>query len=261
MLAGLETGHEGKFDFPRRTAPPSLTYLLATVPRTGSTWFSHLLWESGCLGAPLEYLNFDPSGPYYFAAGSPSIQQDLWRSVLVRRTAPNGVFGLKCFPTQLEQLRETNPQLLSEVMSTFVTDVPKPKLVYLERADRSAHAISYARATLSGVWRSEQEANHETAVAYSETAIRRAHEALDLQVAAWDEMFSDLRIQPLRISYEGILADPARAVLEVAEFLGVELDRSARISVPAIRKQADRDAQAWAERFERENRRRIGTTP
>ena len=261
MLAGLETGHEGKFDFPRGAAPPLLTYLLATVPRTGSTWFSHLLWESGCLGAPLEYLNFDPSGPYYFAARSPSVQQDLWRSVLARRTAPNGVFGLKCFPTQLEDLRETNPQLLSEVMSTVVTDVSKPKLVYLERSDRTAHAVSYARATLSGVWRSEQEDERGIAATYSEKSIRRAQEGLDLQIAAWEQMFSDLRIQPLRISYEGILADPARAVLEVAEFLGVELDRSARISVPAIRKQADGDAEAWVERFERENRLRSGTTP
>ena len=63
MLLGVDTGYEGSFDFPRRTASPERTYLIATVPRTGSTWFSHLLWQTGCLGAPLEYLNFDPGGP------------------------------------------------------------------------------------------------------------------------------------------------------------------------------------------------------
>ena len=50
MLVGLDTGYEGKFDFPRRAGPPTLTYLIATVPRTGSSWFSHLSvgnWLSG----------------------------------------------------------------------------------------------------------------------------------------------------------------------------------------------------------------------
>jgi trehalose 2-sulfotransferase len=249
MLARLDTGYEGKFDFPRRADPPSLTYIVATLPRTGGTWFTHLLWETGCMGAPLEYLNFDPSGPYYFAARSPSVQQTLWHSVLARRTSPNGAFGLKCFPNQLESLGQENSQLLSQVMSMFVTDVPRPKVVYLERTDRSAHAISYARASLSGVWRSEQESEQETAVAYSEKAIRRAQEALDLQSAAWEQMFSDLRIRPLRLSYETIVSDPGTALLRVGQFLGVELNPKASIVVPSVHKQADDHAKAWAERF------------
>src|ERR1700742_4128747 len=106
MLGELETGYEGKFDFPGRTAPPDCVYLLATVPRTGSSYLSHLLWQTGCLGAPLEYLNFDPVGPYHFAANSPDQQQQLWRSVVQRRTSPNGMFGVKCFPSQLEALHE-----------------------------------------------------------------------------------------------------------------------------------------------------------
>ena len=254
MLAGSDTGYEGTFDFPRWAGPPRLTYLVATLPRTGSTWFTHLLWETGCLGAPLEYLNFEPFGPYYFAARSTPAQQSLWHSVLARRTSPNGTFGLKCFPTQLESLRQANPQLLSEVMSMFVTNVPEPRVVYLERTDRTAHAISYARATLSGVWRTEQEGEEETAVAYSETAIRQAHEGINLQIAAWEQMFSDLRIRPLRLSYETIVSDPGSALLRVGQFLGVELNPNARIVMPSVYKQADNDAKAWAERFESRDR-------
>lgn len=252
MLVGLDTGYEGKFDFPRRAGPPTLTYLIATVPRTGSSWFSHLLWETGCLGAPLEYLNFEESGPYYFAAKSASAQQQLWRSLRSRRTSPNGSFGLKCFPTQLESLQQANPQLLSEVMSRFLTDVPEPRVIYLERADPIAHAISYARATLSGVWRHEQEGERGAEVVYSEAAIQRARDGLNLQIAAWEQMFSDLQIQPFRLSYEAIMADPDGALLQVANFLGIQLNSDARIVVPVVRKQAHGDAKAWAERFRRE---------
>jgi hypothetical protein len=35
MLDGVETGYEGKFDFPGRA--PEIPDLLATVPRTGSS--------------------------------------------------------------------------------------------------------------------------------------------------------------------------------------------------------------------------------
>ena len=57
----MDTGYEAKFDFPARDRAPERSYLLATVPRSGSTYLSHVLWRTGCLGAPLEYLNFEPA--------------------------------------------------------------------------------------------------------------------------------------------------------------------------------------------------------
>lgn len=47
MLEGIETGYEEKFDFPYRSQPPERTYILASVPRSGSTYVSHLLWRTG----------------------------------------------------------------------------------------------------------------------------------------------------------------------------------------------------------------------
>ena len=120
MLEGVVTGYEARFDFPVRADPPELSYMLATVPRTGSTFVSHLLWRTGCLGAPLENLNIAPGSPYADAHGDAAAQQRLWRRVLARRTSPNGVFGIKCFPMQLEALVRVNPPLLQSVMATLV---------------------------------------------------------------------------------------------------------------------------------------------
>lgn len=246
-----DTGYEGKFDFPRTSEPPRLTYMLATLPRTGSSWFSHLLWQTGCLGAPLEYLNYEPASPYFFANQSASWQLSLWQSVLTRRTSSNGVFGVKCFPVQLQQLQEWNPQLLSEVMATLVPRSRRPAIIYLDRRDDAAHEISYARAIISGVWRSEQESGRPTQVEYSDVAVDRARKLLDGQRQAWEEMFRDLSVHPLRLWYEDALVDPEAAVRAVADYLGVKLDPQAGIKVPEIRQQSQEDAAKWAKRYRR----------
>jgi LPS sulfotransferase NodH len=249
MLEGVDTGLEGKFDFPAFGGPPEIVYMLATVPRTGSSFFSHALWRSGCLGAPLEYLNFDPAGPYSFASSSPDLQQRLWRSVLRRRTSPNGVFGFKCFPMQLQALEEGNQVLLAEVLAAALPrDRPK-RIVYLARRDRVAHAISYARATLSGIWRKEQEEKGGVPVEYSQKALETAEHWIDLQTDVWERMFADLRIEPLRLWYEDVAARPGEAVGQVAAFLGVALDPGAEIEVPAVLKQSESDSVAWAMRY------------
>lgn len=244
-MLDIEMGYEGKFDFPA-PGEPRLTYMLATIPRTGSSWLGHVLWESGCLGAPLEYINFD-EGHYGFARGAPEQQDLLWRSVRRRRTSPNGVFGFKAFPMQLEALQAGNPALLQQVMAGVMAGAP-PRIVYLQRRDRVAHAVSYARATLSGVWRAEQEAGQRDQPEYSENAMRTAERWIDTQQGAWEDMFRDLRLDPLRIWYEDAVADPAGMVTRVAEYLGVTIDPGAAVAVPKVVKQAEGEAKRWAER-------------
>ncbi len=248
LKPGAVTGYEARFDFPPREAPPSQVYLLASVPRSGSTYVSHMLWGTGCLGAPLEYLNFEPAGPYGFASESPAGQADLWRAALHRRTSPNGVFGLKAFPLQLEGLNEINPQLVATVMRTLFAGGQRARVVELRRRDRTAHAISYARALLSGIWRKEQEPDERPEPEYSRQALERAARMIEQQEHAWQAMYRDLRVEPLVIWYEDVLADAAGTLGAVAAYLEVTLDPAATVEVPAIERQSQAGARAWAER-------------
>lgn len=252
MLPDADTGYEGKFDFPPRAAPPERAWLLASVPRTGSTYVSHLLWRTGCLGAPLEYLNFERGGPYGFAAASPDLQQQLWRSVLSRRTSPNGLFGLKAFPMQLEALAEGNRPLLSAVLATMLPPNGPKRVVHLARRDRIAHIVSYARATLSGVWRKEQEQAAPAEPDYSPQAMETADRWLASQEAAWEGMFRDMAIEPLRLWYEDAVERPEEIVRRVADYLGVTLDPAAEVAVPGIERQSHEGARAWLERHRHE---------
>jgi len=248
MKPGIITGYEAQFDFPLRESPPELVYLLASVPRSGSTYVSHLLWATGCLGAPLEYLNFQPSGPYGFASESRTAQEDLWRSALRCRTSVNGVFGLKAFPLQLEGLNQSNSKLVANVMRTLFARGQRARVIELRRRDRTAHAISYARALLSGIWRKEQEPDDRPEPEYSSEALARAAGMIEQQEQSWLAMYRDLRIEPLVIWYEDVLDEPGATIGGVASYLGVAIDSAAAIAVPAIERQSQAGARVWAER-------------
>ena len=251
MPGNIPTGYEPQFDFPARRGPPGLGYLLATVPRTGSTFVSHLLWQTGCLGAPLEYLNFETAGPFGAANGDPAAQQALWADVLAHRTSPNGVFGIKCFPMQLQDLVRSNPPLLASIMSTLLPRGRAPRIVHLRRRDRLAHCISYARASLSGVWRHEQERAGAREPAYSDEALAAAERGIRVQEQGWEQMFGELGIAPFELCYEDAMADPEATARAVAAYLGVTLQPGAEVEVPPIRRQSQAGAQAWAEQHER----------
>lgn len=248
-LRGIETGYEERYDFPYRAEPPQQLYMIATVPRTGSTYFSHLLWQSGCLGAPLEYLNFLPTGPERLAISDPQQQLAAWRSMPHLRTSPNGVFGLKAFSPQLRELQQRNPTLLREVFSTVLLRGPATRVVRLKRRDKIAHAISYARSALSGIWRKEQEAAGAAVVDYSAGAVEQARMYIVQQEADWDLLFKELSIEPLTLWYEDVLSDPDGAVRQVAWFLGAELDAAAAVSIPLVEKQAEEDTRRWREQY------------
>jgi LPS sulfotransferase NodH len=249
MLDHIDTGYEVKFDFPIRQRPPELAYLLATVPRAGSTHFSHVLWQSGCLGAPLEYLNFEPAGPYGFAANSPEAQLNLWRSALQRRSSPNGVFGLKAFPMQLQDLERRNPRLLQEVLATVLPRDRPRRIIYLRRRDLVAQTVSYARASISRVWRKEQESTNSELLEYSQEQLESAERGIVFQQNVWERMFNDLRIEPLSLWHEDVLADPAAAIRLVAGYLGISIDAAAAVDIPQIQQQSRGDTQLWKTRY------------
>lgn len=249
MLEGIETGYEEKFDFPFRDRPPEQVYVLASVPRSGSTYLSHLLWRTGCLGAPLEYLNFLPGGHYGFASNSPQKQIAIWESVLRRRTSPNGVFGIKCFPMLIALLHRTNPALYARATAMLMPPDRSARVVRLRRRDRLAHAISYARAVHSGIWRQEHEPPEGVKVEYSREAVDHAMDELERAETGWDPLFDRLKHEPLTLWHEDVVADPDDAVRRVADFLGVRIDPSLAVEVPQVRKQAESDSRTWAERY------------
>lgn len=249
MLDNFDTGYEGKYDFAPRREPPQQTYLLASIPRAGSTYLSHLLWRTGQLGAPLEYLNFEPEGPYGFAATSVDLQLELWHSVVRRRCSPNGVFGLKAFPQQLEMLQRSSQPLLAEVLATILPKDKPRRVIYLRRRDRVAQVVSYARASMSGVWRKDQESATQMPLEYSQATLEAAERGIELQERVWAKMFEDLAIEPLHLWHEDVISDPRRAAHEASAYIGAASDGSPPPNIPVISKQSPGNSAEWARRY------------
>ena len=249
-MSPIVTGYEKTLDWPLYEGRPK-PYLLATTPRSGSTFLSHLLWRTGCLGAPLEYLNFEATGPFGSASGSPDRQAAVWEHVVAHRTSPNGIFGMKAFPLQMEVLGSQNPSLLTRTMRFLLGKGPDSLVVQLRRRDEIAHAISLARASLSGIWRAEQERGEDSDPIYSAHMVKRARRELAAQDEAWAQMCREMGITPLVLWYEDVVASPTDAVAAVADYLSVALDPAAEIEVPRIRQQSQSGAREWRQRYER----------
>jgi LPS sulfotransferase NodH len=161
------------------------------------------------------------------------------------------VFGLKAFAPQLDHLQRKNQPLLLDVLATILPRGGPRRVVYLRRRNRLAQAISYARASSSGVWRKEQESSDTSPVEYSDDALEAAERGIIFQEVVWEQMFGELGIEPLTIWHEDALADGTAVAEAVATYLGVTIDPAFAVDVPAIEKQSEGNSRDWAERYPR----------
>jgi LPS sulfotransferase NodH len=175
--------------------------------------------------------------------------------LLRHATTPNGVFGTKVmwsyFPELQERLAEL-PELASfdeaARLTRLLGDV---RYVHVFRRDHVAQAISMWRAVQTRAWR----ADHHDAVQprYSFTGIDHLVRMLDAHDGAWCEWFARHAIQPLRLSYDEVAADPAGTLRRTLEFLAVIADLDCEPPRdPPLRRQAGAQSVEWAERYLRE---------
>lgn len=156
---------------------------------------------------------------------------------------------MKAFVLQFEELNQASPRLLTDVLQVVLPRNAPRHVVYLRRRDRVAQVVSYARASLSGVWRKEQEKDRPALVEYSQETLDACERGIAFQERVWEQMFNDLRIDPLTLWHEDVLAEPDRATETVAKRLGVTLDPRAIVEVPPIHKQSEYDAAEWRSRL------------
>jgi LPS sulfotransferase NodH len=225
-----------EMDQPRFDGQPR-TWLMATTPRCGSHFLGHALWQTGCFGVPLEYLNRRNLPRWHARFRAPTVT-GVFRALRRCRTSPTGWFGIKSHWSQYAPFADHR---LFDVLGGV------QRIVHVVRRDRLAQAISLTLAQQTGQWISG--APQTGAAVFDHAAIARNAAAIAAQNRAWRACLAAWPGSPvLRLAYEDMAADPAGSFGRVAAFLDPDIPVQPRAAARTER-QATGLAQDWAARF------------
>jgi trehalose 2-sulfotransferase len=244
---------------------PTASYLICATPRSGSTLLCDLLARTGVAGHPEEHFQALPEtgrqrGPRDYLGpvfADPAVRAAVGHrppdeapagsleTVLERGTTPNGMFGGKIMWPYLAGLVERLPgdgPALEVLRGTF----PELRLIHHTRLDRVRQAISLWRAVQTWSWRHHPGAAPSEAI-FHRGAIEHLAWLLDEEDAAWERFFAGAGIEPIRVVYEDLVADPAQTVAGLLDALGLPVPAGAGART-GLARQADELSEDWAAR-------------
>jgi len=230
------TGQE--FDFPL-VGRPQLLYMVAATRRSGSTFLCRHLWQTGMLGAPMEYFSL----PHVMLELAPRLgatsPYDYVDAVLARRTSANGVFGMK---VMLDHLA---------IMRVMAVRFRTPHVIFVKRRDAVAQAVSLAKALQTRQWNSLYPSSAESA-SYNFSHILNCFKRIQQEVSTWESWFRENRVVPIPVYYEDFTRDPEGVVGEILTRFGIAPDADRRAILPTLERQADSISSQWITQFREE---------
>lgn len=225
-----------RYDHPPFDGTPR-TYLIASTPRSGSHYLGHLLFETGALGSPLEYFH-----PQHFVKWQKKFEARTVENVLHGlfrcRTSPSGWFGVKAHWPQFVRFAESDDR---------PNIVNFDKYIQISRRDQIEQAISLVLARQTKAWISFNNAQSEPK--YDFNAIRDAVAEINTETSRWNEYFNAHGIQPIAVSYETLLDDPANIVKMICSLFGVKNTEISRKSQRMPQSQSSHLNREWRQRF------------
>lgn len=264
MVWLLDPRNGDAFDLPPTEAPPA-NWVMASVPRSGSTLLCRVLWDTGRVGAPKEYMNPMQLRDWEARLGATPLRRFTYgllfgraaglargtgwskerlaahlNRVRARRSDASGRFGLKIHYHHLERWFFQRRWSIDELLAP-------QSWVRIVREDRVAQAVSWARALQSGRWAAHQRATLPSF--YRARQIDRLLAEVDRQEAGWDALFEQRDQQPLRVTYEELVDDIPGTVRRVLAHLGVPDAATVRVAEPDLRRLSDDTSARWIARY------------
>jgi LPS sulfotransferase NodH len=220
-----------------RANPANRGYAICTSGRSGSNLLCQYLSSTGMLGNPLEYFNGGGRRllgyPEY--PDGPSKQID-W--IVTEGATSNGIYGLKIFPAQVEQIEKS---------IRWTELLPDLKFVLLKRRDILGQALSAVRALQTEQWRASMPARGPAL--YDGAQIYERLQIAARDYARWDIFFARRAVAAAVIIYEDFLVDPQSAVDQVADLFGLRGQARAAGERIDLKSQRDAITEEWRARF------------
>ncbi|MEO1200576.1 MAG: Stf0 family sulfotransferase [Pseudomonadota bacterium] len=247
------------------------SYILCTSPRSGSTLLCKLLQETGVAGVPDSHFHEPSVSDWlddYGVSDQPFVTERdalsaVFDAAMTRGTGKTGIFGLRLqrrsFEFFMQKLNVLHPGLASD-RARIETTFGRTLFVYLTRRDKLDQAISFVKATQTGLWHQAPDGTELERLSVPQEPVYDADEIarqIDLAIrleAEWQAWFAGEAIDPLRITYDDLSADPYVAVGRILDRLGVDQVVANDRTLP-VAKLADATNSAWAARFRAERGR------
>ncbi len=241
-------------------APCERSFVVCSVPRTGSTLLCQGLWDLGTAAMPAEYFNdryikrltrrwgCRTLGVRLRLAYRRSRSGHLLRSekflrsyiarLLEQRTASYGLFGVKLHHDQ--HMNELGGMPLHEIL-------PDPRFVYITRENRLRQVVSLARARQTNRFRGSD--TSDVVERYDLDLMRSCKRKLEAQERGWEDYFATWGIEPLRVTYEQVVDAYDDTVFAVARHVGAEVPAGVRLPRARLIRQSDGLSEEWTDRL------------
>jgi len=233
---------------------PAISYVIASVQRSGTHLLCSILRSTGIAGSPEEYFLSKPGETWEKRWSTPS-REAYVQHILRQNTAANGVFGAvvmwSYFEPMLQMLQEipayknlNGAQLLAAVLST-------PKYIWMRRRNHVEQAVSWAIASQTGIWAQtgEEKLQPRAVPKFDFKVIDEWCNRIAAHEAGWENYFRGNQIEPLVLFYEDVVASHRTAAERVLEFLQLPIPSAMEIPPPTVEKQATRISEEWTERY------------
>lgn len=212
-------------DFPRNT-PVRTRYCILSSQRSASTLLARMLFETRQAGDPLEFFNLRLLRLAQVQTGNQSLTPiEFMRLMELRRTSPNGVFGMKIHYEQMLRAFQTN--VPNQKMIEFLRR--QDHIFWMRRRDRLRQAISHAVATQTNSWSSEEP---EKASASSVSCLDciNSLQTISFQDFGWEQILKTTKLQARVVWHEDLISDYEETCRVVLRDL--KLENAVRIIPP-----------------------------
>ncbi len=240
---------------------PELSYVICTMPRSGSHLLTEALQLTGVAGKPDEYFFCDVNGRFQNEAGAAAAIHgkktvaEFGQLALDLGTTPNGVFGVVLMGSYLEQVNrnfQTLPYLQGLPFHELLTRlIGNPRYIWLTRRDKLAQAISMLKASQTDVWGIPENGHikpkQEPVFDYRsiEFFVRYFEEA----EGKWEAYFRENHITSHMVVYEDFVENYENTVLDILAYLGIAPPKNWQPTNSTWQKQADATSANWADTY------------
>lgn len=223
-------------------APVRRRYLICSTGRSGSNLLCDLLEQTGLAGVPMEYLNGNYIEAWRRRESSETLDADAYLAGLERvRTSANGVFGVKAHAHHIDG-RIGDP-------AVFFTRFDR--LIFLEREDKLAQAVSLFRAAVTRAWTSQvvsDPSQSRSTPDFDPYLITTSlHQLLEGE-RAWRRMLSGKGDRVIGLKYETLVEKPDRVLEAIFRSLDIP-ERPTAWPAPRLRQQRDEASEALKQAY------------